>query len=207
MSDSNDVQALRDEINELRAELNHMKDRQAILEVLHRYSKGLDRRDWELMKSAYHEDGIDRHGNFIGHPDTFVAWAADLFKDEWDYSLHFLDPNNIEIDGDVAHSECYVLFTQRRTDGSALEFGGGRYIDRLERRNGEWRIAAPVAWKSLISAYRLPATMNSDPNAVTSRNHWLGAMWAPRPPAMARSRNPDATTHSSSTGWCFRPKQ
>lgn len=142
MSDSSDVQALRDEINELRTELNRMKDRQAILEVLHRYSKGLDRRDWELMKSAYHEDGLDRHGDFIGHPDTFVAWAADLFQDEWDYSLHFLDPNNIEIDGDVAHSECYVLFTQRRTDGSALEFGGGRYIDRLERRNGEWRISA-----------------------------------------------------------------
>ncbi len=49
----------------------------------------------------------------------------------------------IEIDGDTAHSETYCLFCQRRRDGErVLEFGGARYIDRLERRDGEWRIAA-----------------------------------------------------------------
>jgi len=56
-------------------------------------------------------------------------------------------------------------------------------------------------------AYRLPATMNSEPNAVTSRNHCDGTMLAATPPAMQRSRNPDATMHSSNTGWCLSPKQ
>src|SRR5215203_2867790 len=39
--------------------------------------------------------------------------------------------------------ETYCLFCQRRRDGDiVLEFVGARYIDRLERRDGEWRIAA-----------------------------------------------------------------
>ena len=59
-----------------------------------------------------------------------------------DISLHLLDVNNVEIEGDTAHSECYVLFSQRRRDGEGLDFGGARYLDRLERRDGEWRIAA-----------------------------------------------------------------
>jgi hypothetical protein len=127
------------------------------------------------MASAYHEDGLDRHGDFIGHPAEFVAWAAELFKDEWDYSVHFLDPNNLEIDGDVAHSECYVLFTQRRKDGSALEFGGGRYLDRLEKRGGEWRIAARLTvidWSARadvavfggVEEYALGTFDHSDPS-------------------------------------------
>jgi SnoaL-like protein len=50
--------------------------------------------------------------------------------------------NRVEIQGDLAHSESYVLFAQRRRDGTKVDLGGGRYIDRLERRAGEWRIAA-----------------------------------------------------------------
>jgi SnoaL-like domain len=135
------AQDLRTEIAELREAVAALSEREAIVDCLHRYSRGLDRRDWELMKSAFHDDGIDQHGNFIGSPQELVDWARELFN-EWDFSVHFLDLNNLEIEGDVAHSECYVLFTQRRRDGQGLDFGGGRYLDRLERRQGEWRIAA-----------------------------------------------------------------
>jgi hypothetical protein len=48
----------------------------------------------------------------------------------------------VDIDGDTAHAESYVLFVQRRRDGGNHDVGGGRYIDRLERRDGEWRIVA-----------------------------------------------------------------
>jgi hypothetical protein len=135
------VEDLRAEIDELRGTVGALSERQAIVDCLHRYSRGLDRRDWELMASAYHADGVDQHGAFVGSPQELVTWAAELFA-EWDFSVHVLDLNNLEIEGDVAHSECYVLFTQRRRDGQGLDFGAGRYLDRLERRNGEWRIAA-----------------------------------------------------------------
>jgi SnoaL-like domain len=132
---------LEKELRELRAQVDQLAARTAIYDAVHRYSRGLDRRDWELLASAYHHDARDQHGAFVGTVNEFVGWVSNVMA-EWDYSLHILDLHNIEIEGDTAHSECYVLFTQRRRDGAGLDFGGGRYLDRLERRDGDWRIIA-----------------------------------------------------------------
>jgi hypothetical protein len=126
----------------LSPELQRLLDRQAIVDCLHRYSRGLDRHDEELLASAFWEDALDHHGDFVGRPSEFVPWANALHESEWAGHTHFLDPGTIEIDGDVAHSECYVLWVLRRKEGTELDLGGGRYVDRFERRNGEWRIAA-----------------------------------------------------------------
>ena len=48
-----------------------------------------------------------------------------------------------------------MLFAQRRRDGTKVDLGGGRYIDRLERRDGEWRIAARelvIDWTAIADA-------------------------------------------------------
>lgn len=122
-------------------ELQRLLDRQAIVDCLHRYSRGLDRHDEELLASAFHEDATDHHGDFVGPPHEFVPWANALHESEWAAHTHFLDLNYAEIEGDVAHTECYVLWALRRREGDAVDLGGGRYVDRFERRNGEWRIA------------------------------------------------------------------
>ena len=49
--------------------------------------------------------------------------------------------------------------------------------------------------------------MNSEPNAMTSRNHCEIATSAAAPPATARSRKPEETKAMSRTGWCLSPKQ
>src|SRR5262249_14166121 len=49
-----------------------------------------------------------------------------------------------EIDGDTAHAETYCLAAMRRRDGDAFELVGARYLDRFERRDGRWAIAARV---------------------------------------------------------------
>jgi hypothetical protein len=122
-------------------EVQALLDKQAILECLHRYTRGLDRHDEALIASAFHDDAVDHHGDFLGTPAEFLDWQRSLHS-QWSAHTHFLDCNYIELDGDTAHSECYVLFVHRRTDGAALELGGGRYIDRLERREHGWRIGA-----------------------------------------------------------------
>ncbi len=127
-------------VSEHSPEVQRLLDRQAILDCLHRYTRGLDRHDTELIASAFHEDALDNHGEFFGTPGEFLTWQNELHQ-EWTAHTHFLDCNHIDIDGDVAHSECYVLFVHRRPD-NGVDQGGGRYIDRLERRNGEWRIVA-----------------------------------------------------------------
>jgi hypothetical protein len=58
------------------------------------------------------------------------------------YSQHFLTNHRCEIKGDTAHTETYFYFVGcMAEEGAPAEVVGGRYIDRLERRNGEWKIA------------------------------------------------------------------
>jgi 3-phenylpropionate/cinnamic acid dioxygenase small subunit len=131
-----------DELTRLREQVQELVDHRAITDCVYRYARGLDRHDADIYASAYHEDAIDHHGEFLGRRDEFVPWGLALLASEWDAHTHFITNVRIEIDGDTAHSECYVLFAQRRRDRPTLDIGGGRYIDRLERRAGEWRIAA-----------------------------------------------------------------
>ena len=44
------------------AQIKHLIDRQAILDCLTRYCRGMDRFDRALVLSAYHPDAIDDHG-------------------------------------------------------------------------------------------------------------------------------------------------
>ena len=49
--------------------------------------------------------------------------------------------------------------------------------------------------------------MNSEPNPAESRNHCDSGMPVAAPPAIARSRKPEATMQMSSTAWCLSQKQ
>jgi hypothetical protein len=145
----------RAELDELRGQIRALQDRQEILDVCYRYARGLDRHDEEIYSSAYHEDAIDHHGDFLGRRDEFVPWGLGLLASEWNAHTHYITNVRIDIDGDVAHSECYVLFVQRRRDSGRLDIGGGRYIDRVERRGAAWRIAARelvVEWSGEASS-------------------------------------------------------
>jgi hypothetical protein len=152
----NDVQALREQ-------LQLVLDRQAIHDCVLRYARGLDRHDEEILESAFHEDAIDHHGDFLGTREQFVPWANALHEQSWLAHTHFIANHRAEIEGDVAHAETYVLFVLRRKDGRMIDLGGGRYVDRLERRAGEWRIAARelvVDWRAEaeLSQYRRAST-------------------------------------------------
>ena len=116
-------------------------DRMEIMDCLTRYCRGVDRSDRELVLSAYHPDAIDDHGAFVGSPVDFVEWAFDIHESGQICTQHALTNHTCEIDGDTAHTETYYTFFARNVDES-LWIAGGRYLDRLERRDGAWRIAS-----------------------------------------------------------------
>jgi hypothetical protein len=150
---------LRQELAQLRREVQELRDRQEIQDCLVGYSRGLDRHDSELLSSIYHDDAIDHHGDFLGSPADFVPWVNDLHEAGYVAHQHFVANNTVEIDGDVAHSEIYVQVVLRRKDGP-LDICGGRYVDRLERREGRWRIAARetlVDWACTVEGEIWPA--------------------------------------------------
>jgi len=125
--------------------LEDLLDHAQITECLHRYARGADRHDAELLRSAYHEDAVDDHGSFIGTRDEFVDWALRFHADHVRHQ-HHLSNITIDLDGDVAHVETYyVAVLQFHDEREPLKLHGGRYVDRFERRDGRWAIAARVS--------------------------------------------------------------
>lgn len=123
--------------------LRQLLDRQAITDCIHRYARGLDRRDAELIRSAYHPDAIEDHGAYIGEVDGLVDY---LFGAHARFSgdQRHVTTSNVEIDGDTAHAESYFLSAIPIDAAEKLMLTAGRYIDRLERRDGAWRILRRV---------------------------------------------------------------
>jgi len=150
------------DIEVLRRDVRRLQDRQDILDCVNSYGRGLDRLDPELIRRAFHPDAIDNHGPFIGGVDEFVPFAIEI-ESSFLTTHHGISSHNCEINGDEAHAESYVFFFVRLDDGVNLGAGGGRYLDRLERRNGVWAI---VVRRVLM-----------DWAFVVPYSPWLGADW------------------------------
>ena len=117
-------------------------DREAIRDCLFRYSRGIDRCDMDLLRSVYWPGAVDYHTGFTGTAEEFIAWAEPRLK-AMAHNLHMIGNILIRIDGDKAAVESY-LWAVSVIDGEAGPRDvttAGRYLDRFERRGGEWRIA------------------------------------------------------------------
>lgn len=146
-------------------------DREQIRQCLTRYSRGVDRFDRDMIRSAFHPDCIDEHGKFVGTPDEFVDWALDMHERAQLSHQHCLLNHTCDLDGDTAHCETYFMFTAMNRKGKPLTIGGGRYIDRLEKRDGDWRIAARVTLRDWSNLDTIPDI--DDLSTMTSTAHLL----------------------------------
>ena len=156
------------------ARLEDLLERQDILDCLIRFSRGIDRFDRELFLSAFHSDAIIDAGEFVGGPEKLYDWASSLHARGQSSTQHNLLNHSCEIDGDAAHSETYYLFAGRNRDETNW-VAGGRYIDRLERRSGVWKIALrcnAVEWSGMIPTAALPFENVADLhlNGIPSRS-------------------------------------
>jgi ketosteroid isomerase-like protein len=124
--------------------LQVLLDKEEIRDVTYRFARGVDRHDWELIRACYHDDAVDRHGVFNGPAPAYIEWATENVPKLAAATTHHVSNGLIEVAADVAYCETYVLANHRyeRNDGTVADFlCGARYVDRFERRNGEWRIA------------------------------------------------------------------
>jgi ketosteroid isomerase-like protein len=126
----------------LPAPLQALLDKQEIQELSATYMRGLDRLDRNLVRSVYHDDATDDRGFFAGGPDAFADFAMSALKDHLS-NHHLIGQCLINIDGDVAFGEIYFhAFHRVLVEGREMDFIViGRYIDRYERRRGQWKIA------------------------------------------------------------------
>jgi hypothetical protein len=129
---------------ELEKRLRELIDRQDIHDVLLRYCRACDRIDEELLRTVFHEDAYIDYGVFSGTAREFLAWIIDNIRDNYTHGSHNICNEYVAIDGDVAYVELNIIIHNGVPDDKGqiiYTLLGGRYLDRFERRQGEWRIA------------------------------------------------------------------
>jgi hypothetical protein len=135
--------------------LSRLAERARIQDCLFRYARGVDRGDWELVRSTYHPDAQDAHGEYEGGIDGLIAWLDQRFAGA-DNSMHFLGNCLIEFASDD-YAFVETCFASRRlrppTEGERAGLqpvdamcreAWGRYLDHFERRDGQWRVARRI---------------------------------------------------------------
>ena len=140
-------------------ELQALVDRQQIYDCIVRYCSGVDRFDREMLRSVYHDDAMDDHGSFVGTADEFIDWAFAYHSKYQHNHKHYVLNHRCELEGDTAHTETYWLFSGNNQFDPRLTLSGGRYLDRFEKRDGKWAIAARkciIEWTGSLGDMEFP---------------------------------------------------
>jgi hypothetical protein len=125
------------------AVLQDLADRQAITDLIYRYCRAMDRIDPELGYSIWHEDAEADYGAEVyqGSGRGFIDFVCEQHRRTLTH-VHQVTNIIIELDGDRAASESYVVSDLRAGGGDQVKHitTWGRYIDRWSRRDGGWGI-------------------------------------------------------------------
>ncbi|MDH6590222.1 hypothetical protein M2165_000111 [Variovorax sp. TBS-050B] len=144
------------------AALQSLLDREAIRECLFRYCRGIDRAEETALRSAYWDDATDCHGAWHGSASGFIDQALARLR-QGGRRVHQVTNIAIELHGDVAAVESAFFALQAPAATPTLEtFLCGRYVDRFERRGGEWRIAARTVVYDWIEERERPELAQHD---------------------------------------------
>jgi len=144
-------------------------DMQEVKAVAHRFARGLDRCDRQIIESCFHKDGMDDHGFFKGSATEFCDWVMKELE-KFTISQHLITTQNAEINGNSAMCESYfyAYHLMSTPNGDKDVIAAGRYLDTMEKRDCEWKITlrqATFDWNKITDAAPLPAPEN-DPRTV-----------------------------------------
>jgi len=128
------------DLEELTKTVTEIKDRMEIRELMSRYGRAVDRLDKDLLLSVYHRDAVDDHGCYVGDPEVFAECALSMHAETNTLTQHIVTNHVCDLDGDTAHTETYWMYVGMNRTGEPYSMGGGRYVDRLEKRDGRWGI-------------------------------------------------------------------
>lgn len=125
-----------------RVALEELAARAAIHDVILRYARGVDRRDFELVAACFAPDATVDYGDFFRGEVGGLIRAMATGLAAFATTMHLMGNHLVELDGDRATSETYAV-AYHRGGSAAKPFDlvmGVRYLDALDRTQGGWRI-------------------------------------------------------------------
>jgi SnoaL-like protein len=171
-------------MNTIPDELKSLLERDKIRECIVRLARGEDRRNAELISASYWPDSTTDYGVFVGSFDKYLAWVVPG-SPAIPVTQHVLGQSAIDLQSSTALVETHVISYHRVNMGKEERDTviGGRYLDRLDKRAGEWRIAqrtmlydwfqdfgVSVDWTQGVMDYRSAATTTQvELSATTAR--------------------------------------
>ncbi len=137
-----ELRALAEQVQALRAEVRFLHDRQAIADVMVRYTHALDRHDWDaLCNEVFHPDAVCDYGFIVGDPPHLCRRLEPIYQQDYELHSHFIGNHHSQVDGDSAQAQTYCTTFSLLKGGQGIRSLYIRYLDRLERRDGVWKIA------------------------------------------------------------------
>jgi hypothetical protein len=168
------------EFEKLKSTVQHLKDRQDILDCIQRESRARDRQDVEMIGGCSWENGVDEHGAVVTTAPDYPARANVGHSTNFNMTSHNITNHLCEIDGNTAYCESYVIGRLFWLNGKTTTIAFGRYLDQLEKRGDEWRI--------VTRRCTIEMTADTDATWVYSKNikEFLKALWNKDDPSYER---------------------
>lgn len=127
--------------------LEELADRLAIQELLYRYARMVDFRQWQLHDQVFAQDATCDYtssGGIQGPAREVMAWL-DRALSPWPTNIHAV--TNLEIEFEPgrrgARTTCYFVAPMARGEMGRDQLvitNSGLYVDRLRRAGEGWRI-------------------------------------------------------------------
>jgi hypothetical protein len=121
--------------------------KEEIRELAMLYSRGVDRKDPELLRTLYAKDSVDMHGWFYEGPAEGYVDALERSMPHMPYSGHHICNHLVSVDGETGEGEVYAIAYHIIPDGQGgyvEDVMGVRYVDRYRKEDGRWKFAARV---------------------------------------------------------------
>jgi hypothetical protein len=117
-------------------------DRGALHDLVLTYSRAVDRRDFALLRSLYHDDSVEEHGSmFSGSGPDFVDYVSRTVI-QFEQTAHYVVNALFTGRGAYAEGEIYKVNYHRTRGPDRFEVTtGSRSHDRYEKRDGVWRFS------------------------------------------------------------------
>lgn len=124
-------------------ELQRLADTLEIHELLARYARGVDTKDWELWKSVFTADAVVDYSSAgipVGSRDEIAALFAAAFG-AIEVAQHIITNIEIEWDGDRARVRALFHNPFKITGAAEMSFCGGYYLHDVLRTADGWKSA------------------------------------------------------------------
>ena len=118
--------------------MNTLEAKDHIRDLVLRYCRAVDRKDFNALKQQYHQDSIDDHGGMFHDTGAeFIAWLPTALA-AMKVTSHLVSNHLITIRGHEAEGEVSCVAYHLTHDDQEIVIGG-RYLDKYIFDNDRWQ--------------------------------------------------------------------